>query len=176
MQISPINNTNFTALRSIKVEGAEFRRRPEFATSILEKVKSNKTITDFLNRWDTSILLKSSNLDAKKVAGIAIFYKEKNTGNFFKDLFNRLKESKYIDQTDYDYDFKEAVSNLIKRLDNGGLISQINYINEKADVNLAEKKAKKVKETKIDNINVTTESKRLLEQSRLDKMIEDMTK
>ena len=178
MQITPVNNnTNFGALKNIQIVGREFHKRPEVAKQILERIKANKDMANFFDRWDTTVVLDARTAYGNQnKASIIFFYKELPTGNKLVDFIRKFKDSKHISQDGLDWSFEGAVKNLMEYFDNGGLISQIHYVNNEADKVIAERAAK-MKAIKEELAQKEAElQSRAAARSELDDLIKDMTK
>ena len=179
MQITPVNNnnnTNFGALKNIRIEGREFHKRPEVAKQILERIRANETMTDFFKRWDTDVVLNASNIYGNQVkTSIVFLYRELPTGNKFIDFLRKFKDSKHISQESMDWSFDGAVKNLMEYLDQGTLMSQIHHVNSEADKVLADRAAKmKVIKEELAKKEAEIQS-RTAARSELDDLIKDMT-
>ena len=177
MKINPVNNTNFGALKNIRIEGKDFKKSPEVVKELLEMIRNNKDMSGFFDRWDTNIILNSRKVYLNQYqASIMFVYRELPTGNKIIDFFRRFKGSKLISQNKICWDFEGAVENLKTYLYQGGLISQIHYVNNEAEKKAAAKAAKlaakqeKVAQ-KIAEVRQKTDA-----QSKLDNLIKDMTK
>lgn len=178
MQIAPVNNnTNFGALKSIRVEGKQFKNHPEIAKELVERIKANKDMMGFFDRWDTNVVLDSRKAYGNQdKASIIFFYKELPTGNKIVDFFRKFKESKHISQDGLGWSFESAIENLKEYFDNGGLISQIHYVNGAADKAAVEKAAKLAAKQEKAAQKAAEARQRTGAQAELDDLIKDMTK
>lgn len=179
MQITPVNNnTNFGALKSVHVDGAEFTKYPKTAKEILKKIKADKTFTDFFERWDTDIVLHSRKSCNNDVASVMFFYRELPTGNKFVDFFKKLfTEAKHISHDEYGYNFEEAVKALNEHVadaNRGVLHGQIHYVNSEADKIAAEKAAKAAEKAEKAAQKAAEKRGQKITQAELDAYIKDM--